>query len=58
MISAKRSKESGKKHDDKQLLKSLTPEQVNASFLKLAAGALGARTRTPAGGAVDNRGEE
>jgi ribonuclease P protein component len=57
MISAKRSKESGKKHDDRQLLKSLTLEQVNASFLKLAAGALGARERTPAPGAADNRGE-
>ncbi|MHC4155312.1 MAG: ribonuclease P protein component [Planctomycetota bacterium] len=59
MISAKGSKESGKKHEDKQLLKSLTLEQVNASFLKLAAGAvaLGARARTPAGGAADNRGE-
>jgi ribonuclease P protein component len=57
MISAKRSKESGKKHDDKQLPKNLTLEQVNTSFLKLAAVALGARARTPAGGAADNRGK-
>jgi hypothetical protein len=57
MISAKRPKESGKKHDDKQVPKNLTLEQVNTSFLKLAAVALGARARTPAGGAADNRGK-
>ena len=59
MISAKGSKESGRKHDDRQLLKSLTLEQVNASFLKLAAGAVapGAKARGSAGAAADNHGE-
>jgi hypothetical protein len=57
MISAKGSKGSGRKHDDRQLLKSLTLEQLNASLLKLAAGALDAKARGSAGVAADNHGE-